>query len=339
MTSSFTMPESLPSCFGEHGRGGAREDIPGSGPKVPQSTVICLYQTKLAGCCRPVSVTWCKSLLGQGFSVSIDDPYIRDLCRVDMRPWLFWKKQGSKSVHVEGKRLQVFWDLSSAKYVSGPEPHEGFYVAVLCDHEIVLLLGDMQREAYKKTRSGSPLMVVATLLSRKEHIFGKKIYHTKAQFGETGSMHDITIECHVGDVKEPWLCVRVDKQAMVHVQHLMWKFRGNQTILVDGMQIEVLWDAHNWLFNPSCAYAVFMFHTGAESDKPWLRETAGTHSASILERPATHSFKDKDIKQWFTDSSCASMLEWPNTHSFKGFKESHETSLGFSLFLYAWRSV
>lgn len=321
------MRESFPSCFGEHGA-----DTPASF-RTAQNSVMCLYHTKVAGYCRPVSVTWCRSLLGQGFSVSIDDPTNQYVCKIDMKPWLFWKKQGSKSVNVEGKRMEVFWDLCSAKYVRGPEPKEGFYVAIVCEQEMVLLLGDMQKEAFQKTRLG-PSLMVATLLSKKEHIIGKKVYNTKAQFGEGGPMHDIAIECHLGDTKEPRLCVRVDKQAVVQVQHLMWKFRGNQTILVDDIQIEVFWDVHNWLFNPSQGHAVFMFQTCSADEKPWMREIGISHS-SVLQWPATHSFKDKEGKHWFTDSSCASVLQWPNTHS---FKESCDGSSGFSLLLYAWKN-
>lgn len=313
--------------------------VPGHSIKVAHSSVTCLYQPKSARFHKPVSITWCKSLLGQGFSVSVDDPHIQYVCKIDMKPWRFWKKQGSKCVHLVGKIFEVFWDLSDAKYMYGPEPFQGFYVAVLCDREIILLLGDMPREAYKKTKLGSSTMVLATLLSRKEHLFGKKVYHTRAQFEESGSMHDITIECHVGaDAKDPWLCVRVDKQAMVHINQLMWKFRGNQMIRVDGLQIEVLWDAHNWLFNPSAACAVFMFYICGSRQKPWLEELPGTYSSSILDLPTTHSFNGRDIKQMFKDNSFASILEWPNTHSFKGLKESCEPSPSFSLLLYAWKS-
>ncbi|MCO5596428.1 hypothetical protein L7F22_050491 [Adiantum nelumboides] len=332
------MPETLPSCFGEYGQH-THYVATGHTPKVAHSSVTCLYQPKSAVFCKPVSITWCKSLLGQGFSVSVDDPHVQYVCKIDMKPWRFWKKQGSKCVHVDGKTFEVFWDLSDAKYTYGPEPCQRFFMALLCNREIVLLLGDMHREAYKKTKLGSAVMVLATLLSRKEHLFGKKVYHTRAQFEESGSMHEISIECHVGvDAKDPWLCVRVDKQAMVHIDQLMWKFRGNQMIRVDGLQIEVLWDAHNWLFNPSTACAVFMFHTWGSKQKPWLGDMPGTHSSSIMEWPATHSFNDRDIKQLFKDNSFGSILEWPNTHSFKGLKESCEPSPGFSLLLYAWKS-
>lgn len=326
--SASIMPDSLPSCFGEHGS--AYFDMSG-GFQTAQNSVICLYETMVAGCSRPVSVTWCKTLLGQGFSISIEDSTSQYMCKIDIRPWLFWKKQGSKAVCVEGKKMEVFWNLSSAKYVCGPEPQEGFYVAVVCEQEIILFLGDMQKEALKKVRL-DPSLMVTTLLSKKEHLFGRKIYSTKAQFGESGPTHDIAIECQTGDSKEPQLCVKVDKQAVVQVKHLMWKFRGNQTILVNGVQIEVFWDVHNWLFNSSHRHAVFMFQTcTSQSEKPWLRELGFSHS-SLLQ---WNSFKDKDNK-WFTESSCASVLQWPNTHS---FKDSNGRSSSFSLLLYAWKNV
>ncbi|KAH7424710.1 hypothetical protein KP509_11G020700 [Ceratopteris richardii] len=258
-----------------------------------------------------------------------------------MSPWRLWKKHGSKRVRIKGKTFRVFWDLSNAKYMSGPEPYQGFYVAVLCDRDIILLLGDMQREAYKNNRLGSSIMVKSTLLSRKEHLLGKKVYHTRVQFNDIGSMHDITIKCHVGaDVKDPWLCIRVDKQTMVHIKQLLWKFRGNQMIYVDGQIIEVLWDAHNWLFDSSCPCAVFMFRTRVQKEKQCLEDRTGTHSSSsILERGMVHNFNDGPAEHPSQKrTSFASILEWPNTHSFKGSKECSDPSPAYSLILYAWRS-
>ncbi|MCO5587804.1 hypothetical protein L7F22_041756 [Adiantum nelumboides] len=319
--SASIMPDSFPSCFGEH------EALQFQMSGTTQNSVMCLYQITMAGHSRPVSVTWCKSFLGQGFSISIDDTSNQCMCRIDIKPWLFWRKQGSKAVSVEGKKMEVFWNLSSAKYVCGPEPQEGFYVAMVCEREIILFLGDMQKEALKKLKL-DPSQMASTLLSKKEHLFGRKTYSTRAQFGEKGMTHDIAIECQTEGSKEPQLCVKVDKQAVVQVQHLLWKFRGNQTILVDNLQIEVFWDVHNWLFNSSHRHAVFMFQTcDSSNDKPWLKELG---CSSLFQ---WSSFKDKDTK-WFTESSCASVLQWPNSHS---FKETSGKISSFSLLLYAWR--
>lgn len=169
--------------------------------------------------------------------------------------------------------MDVFWDLSSARYGSGPEPLEGYFVAVVSDQELVLLLGDMCREAYRKTVARPP-STETILISRREHISGKTLYSTKAQFGESGKLHAIDIEYQGGASKEPCLCVRIDRQMVVLVQRLMWKFRGNQTIFVDGVPVELFWDVHNWLFNPSDCHAVFMFQTGIGSDRSWSGEAS-----------------------------------------------------------------
>ena len=297
------MHDALPSCFGEYGV--QVVDITAGSNKVTQNLVTCLYQTKLAGKCRPLSITWCKNMMGQGLSVNVDVD--QHMCKVDMKPWMFWKKQGSKSFEVDTKKVEVFWDLSSAKYACGPVPSDGFFVAVVSDGEVVLLLGDMCNEAYKKTRA-RPASIEAILVSRSEHVFGKKYHSTKAQFGEGGKAHDIVIECQIGPTSEPRMYVRVDRQIVVQIKRLMWKFRGNQTIIVDGNPVEVFWDVHNWLFNPRVGHAVFMFQTCLSSDKPWLKEVA----------------------------ACSSVLQWPGTYSFKD-KETSGPS-GFSLVLYAWKN-
>lgn len=315
------MPDVLPACFGDYGAL-ASETL--SGGRSGQNLVTCLYRTKLAGQCRIMSITWCKSLLGQGLSVSVDYPACQHTCNVEMKPWLFWKKQGAKSFEISGRKVEIFWDLSSAKYDYGPEPQEGFFVAIACDQEVVLLLGDMQKEALKKFHA-EPTALEATLLSKKEHVYGKQLYTTKAQFSESGRMHDIAIECHTGIEKDPRLSVRIDKQVVVQVKRLMWKFRGNQTILIDGLQVEVFWDVHNWLFTSSDGHAVFLFQTCVANEKPWLREV-GIPASAVFEG----HFKE-------SEGSCASVLQWPSHPSFKG-KEACRGSAGFSLLLYAWKN-
>ncbi|KAI4972627.1 hypothetical protein ZWY2020_003552 [Hordeum vulgare] len=42
-----------------------------------------------------------KSLMGQGLSVAVDG---LSLCKADIKPWLFSKKKGSKSLDVDGGR-------------------------------------------------------------------------------------------------------------------------------------------------------------------------------------------------------------------------------------------
>ncbi|KAJ0982692.1 hypothetical protein J5N97_010947 [Dioscorea zingiberensis] len=258
----------FPSCFGENGVQIA--DSSSSGSRTAQSLVTCLYQAHLCDHSCIITVTWSKNLMGQALSVSIDDSSNQCLCKVDIKPWLFSKRKGSKSLDSDNFKVDIFWDLSTAKFGASPEPLEAFYVAVTFDLEMVLLLGDLIKEAYRKTNA-SPPPSNAVLVAKREHIFGKKFYCTKAQFCDNGQVHDIAIECETIGLKEPCLEIRIDKKRVMQVKRLSWKFRGNQTILIDGLPVEVIWDVHNWLFGTPTGNAVFMFQTRMSSEKllPW----------------------------------------------------------------------
>lgn len=300
------------------------------------NTVTCVYQTKLVDEYKLISITWCKSLMGNGLSVNVDHPYPQLTCNVELKPWLFWKKQGSKSLDLGGRKVDVVWDLSAAKFGGSPEPQSCFFLVVACKQDILLLLGDMQQEALKRMH-GKPSIVEATLLLRKEHMLGKQVYTTRAQFFENAQTHDIMIECHTGNEREPRLSVKVDKQLVVQVKRLMWKFRGNQTILIDGLPIEVSWDVHNWLFSSTDGHAVFMFQTCIAKETSRLREL-GFPSSSLVQGFGSHSLKHVDKHFTFPEGSCTSVLQWPNRSSFED-KEFCLSSVGFSLLLYAWRNV
>ncbi|XP_072952431.1 uncharacterized protein [Typha angustifolia] len=258
----------FPSCFGESGVQVA--DSSGSSSRTTPNLVTCLYQTQLSGRSCVITITWSKSLMGQGFSIGVDDSANQSLCKVDIKPWLFSKRKGSKSMEADNSKVEIFWDLSAAKFGAGPEPLEGFYVAVIFDLEMVLLLGDMTKEAYRKTNA-SPSPSNAVFIAKREHIYGKRIYCAKAQFCDNGQSHDIAIECDTVGLQDPCLEIRVDKKRVMQVKRLAWKFRGNQTIVVDGLPVEVFWDVHNWLFGSPVGNAVFMFQTSQSAEKllPW----------------------------------------------------------------------
>jgi len=208
--------------------------------------------------------------MGQGLSISIDDSTNQFIGKLDIKPWLFSKKKGSKSLDADIMKVEVFWDLSAAKFGSGPEPLEGFYVAILFDLEMVLLLGDLNKEAHRKTGVSLPPSN-AVFIAKREHLFGKVVYCTRAQFCNNGRVHDVVIECNTIGLNDPCLEIRIDRKRVMQVKRLMWKFRGNQTILVDGIPVEVFWDVHNWLFDAPVGNAVFMFQTFLSADKllPW----------------------------------------------------------------------
>jgi hypothetical protein len=279
--SSVQIADASSSSSSSTGAGG-RGKGGGVSAAAAQSLVSCLYQARLAGRPCAVSVTWTRGggLAGQAaLAVAVADAASGErLCGADVKPWLFSRRKGSRSLDAGGGvgAVEVFWDLSGARFGPGPEPLGGFYVAVVCGLEMPLLLGDMRKEAYRKTGAGGgrPVMADTVLVARREHIAGKKVYSAKAQLGDSAKRHDIEIECDdaAGAVKDPWLEIRVDTKLVVRVKRLAWKFRGNQTILVDGLPVEVFWDVHGWLFSSTTSNAVFMFRTcqAPEKSVPWL---------------------------------------------------------------------
>ncbi|XP_010550936.1 PREDICTED: uncharacterized protein LOC104821683 [Tarenaya hassleriana] len=260
----------FPSCFGENGVQIADSSSSNAG-KNAQNLVTCIYKCRIRGSTCLITVTWTKNLMGQGLTVGVDDSCNQTLCKVEIKPWLFTKRKGSKSLEAYSRKVDVFWDLSAAKFGSGSEPLGGFYVGVAVDKETVLLLGDMNKEASKKMKMNptvTPSSPNASLIAKKEHVFGKRAFATKAPFSGDGKRHDLVIECDTS-VSDPCLIVRVDGKTMMTVKRIKWKFRGNNTIMVDRMEVEVLWDVHSWLFGmPSTGNsAVFMFRTCQSAEK------------------------------------------------------------------------
>ncbi|CAI9762649.1 unnamed protein product [Fraxinus pennsylvanica] len=297
----------FPSCFGENGVQVADASCSGVGvSKASQNLVTCTYRCKLLGKSCLVNFVWSKSLMGQCLSVEIDDLSHQLICKIDIKPSLFSKWKGSKCFEVNSSKIEVLWDLSLAKFGSGPEPLEAYFVAVVCKGEIVVLIGDLRKEAFKKTGAASSISSTI-FLSKREHIFGKRVYGTRAQFYHNGPIHDLKIECDTNGGNDPCLVVRIDTKQVMQVKHLQWKFRGNYTILVDGLPVEIFWDVHNWLFCPSLRNAVFMFQTCLSAENLWTRQPV-SHPA-VFSRSGSENFRDSNLP-----------------------------GLGFSLFLYAWKT-
>ena len=57
--------------------------------------------------------------------------------RVRVRPWLLWRRRGSKRFRVRDRRVDLAWDLSRARFPpsGSPEPSSGYFVAVVVDGE------------------------------------------------------------------------------------------------------------------------------------------------------------------------------------------------------------
>ncbi|KAF6137169.1 hypothetical protein GIB67_030933 [Kingdonia uniflora] len=235
-----------------------------------------VYRTKVANQCRLITVTWCKNLLLHGLSVSVEEPeaITHYSCKIELKPWYFWRKQGCKQFQLDDKTIiDIFWDLKCAKFNGETEPQSDYYVAVVCEEEVILLLGDLKKDAYKKTKS-RPSLINPILVSRKEHIFGKRKFSTRAKFHEKGGFHEISIEYKKSIISndslngyDPEMEIRIDGDLVVHVKHLQWKFRGNESIFVNKVRVEVYWDVHDWLFSPGLRHALFIFRPTSSSGK------------------------------------------------------------------------
>ncbi|XP_059639773.1 uncharacterized protein LOC132282168 [Cornus florida] len=128
----------FPSCLSESGV--QVVDFSSSTSRTAQNLVSCVYQCRLRSRSRLITVSWSKNLMGQGFSVGIDDNTNQCLCKVDIKPWLFSKKKGSKSLEADSSKIDIFWDLSLSKFGSGLEPLEGFYLGIVFERRMILLL-------------------------------------------------------------------------------------------------------------------------------------------------------------------------------------------------------
>ncbi|KAL0374932.1 UNVERIFIED_CONTAM: hypothetical protein Sradi_3408900 [Sesamum radiatum] len=243
-----------------------------------QNAVTCVYRVKLSTEKTQflISLTW-SNLLNQGFAISIrDNPFPSSKFSRSSR--VLRKEKGTTAFESGGLRVEVFWDLSRAKYDSGPEPVAGFYVVVVVNSELSLILGDIEQELEVKKRVSDTRISEFSLVSRSENLSGKTVYSTRAQFCETGSCHDILIKCSGEDgmaasMKNPVLSVYIDKKNVIEVKRLQWNFRGNQTIFLDGLLVDMMWDVHDWFFSPSTGCAVFMFRTRSGLDsRLWLEE-------------------------------------------------------------------
>ncbi|XP_047942852.1 uncharacterized protein LOC125189637 [Salvia hispanica] len=279
----------IPACFSSMEK---TSNLSPSITRSGQNVFMSVYRTKLADQCRLITVTWCKNLLLHGLSISVEGgggDGDADACKIELKPWYFWRKHGSKRFAVDGKPVDVFWDLKAARFNGETEPISDYYVAVVCGGEVALLVGDLRNDAFRKTGC-RPSLIDPVLVSRKEHIFGKRKFATRLKFHEKGSLHEVSIECKNrascsggGVAPEPEMEIGIDGHLVMQVKHLQWKFRGNESIHFNKGRIEVYWDVHDWLFCPGLRHALFIF-------KPtFLSPSSSSSSSPLSSDPASGS--------------------------------------------------
>ncbi|KAH7553419.1 hypothetical protein ACOSQ2_030185 [Xanthoceras sorbifolium] len=294
---------SIASCYSEHAikvsnsycsSGPSKQAYfsPNLIPSIPNS-ITCIYKA-----CRVsssydqkqllITLTWCNNdFTGQGLmatTINVCD----NTSKFNANSHQLGDYKGTKCFDSCDAKVEVFWDLSNAQYDNGPEPSSEFYVAVLVDSQICLLLGDINEDnnnnVVEKLRSEYPLGKFS-LVSRCERFSGNSVvYSTKAQFCDKGTAHDILIKCsgseEDGSRNNPVLSVCVDKKKIFQVKRLKWNFRGNQTIFLDGgLLVDMMWDVHDWFFKEATSgFAVFMFRTRSGLDsRLWLEENNLKH--------------------------------------------------------------
>ncbi|KAE8680527.1 lysosomal Pro-X carboxypeptidase [Hibiscus syriacus] len=96
---------------------------------------------------------------GQGLAINFGDDHPSTCFKLNTNLRLFRKKKGSKVIESDHSKIQVFWDLSTAKYDTRPEPVDGYYVLVMVDSEIGLVLGGMDEEAVTKKLKTQPQLL------------------------------------------------------------------------------------------------------------------------------------------------------------------------------------
>ncbi|GJT77889.1 hypothetical protein Tco_1044614 [Tanacetum coccineum] len=266
-----------------------------------QTAVASLYKTTLTNNNHHyITITWYRNTTTQGLQITTTTHHntipttifrLNTLTHTHAR--LFRKKKGSKTLEINDARFEIYYDLSSAVYGAGAEPVEGYYILVIIDSEVALFLGDMYEEHVVKKVKMNKLVGKYGLVCRKEHFSGNTVYVTKARFSDKANWHDIMIRCtgeHDG-LKNPNLLVYIDKRVVIRVKRLQWNFRGNQTIFLDGLLVDLMWDVHDWFFHSDSdpgsgqepdsgpgsgsgsGHAVFMFRTRSGLDsRLWLEE-------------------------------------------------------------------
>ncbi|KAK1389598.1 DUF868 domain-containing protein [Heracleum sosnowskyi] len=275
----------LTRCYGEHAvkvsdsycSGQSKQAI--LSPKMnmipsTQHTVTCTYKVQCSNQIQiVVTVTWC-GVRDRGFAISIvDDP--SSPSKLNAKQLRFGISKGNKFFGSSDSKIEIIWDLSSATYDAGPDPVSGFYVAVVLNSELILLLGDREDVELNKLISSISSKSKFRLLSRSEHLSGSSVYITKARFFDNGRSHDIVIKWIAGEKRqrELILSIYVDEKNAIEVKKLHWNFRGNETIYIDGCLVDMMWDVHDWLFNPKSGNAHFMFRPRTGLDyRLWLEE-------------------------------------------------------------------
>ncbi|KAJ4831148.1 hypothetical protein Tsubulata_000685 [Turnera subulata] len=315
--------------------------------QVPQNLVTCIYQTQLCNSPAYLTLTWLKTPFSHNLTIYAADSFSVTIS-IHPSPFSFFRNRaGSKSIYLTShhyQRIKLHWDFTRADFRhNSAEPESCFYIAISCNSRLEFYLGDLHPELTR--RSGLIMthqLAEPSLLSRREHVFGRKSYLSRAKF--LGSKHEIGIECNGGA-----LIVKVDGKVSLVVKRLAWKFRGNERIFVDGIEVEFFWDVFNWVNNNHgngnihSSHGVFIFQVGEGGVWPEMvgPEKRLMKKSMSMVGPTSSPAAMPSLSP---SPSCSSVLQWAEESSDSGRSSCSSSTTrsggsngGFSLLLYAWR--
>lgn len=129
-----------------------------------------------------------------------------------------WSKKGYKTFEVEGNQVEVYWDLRNAKFTGSPEPSSDYYVALVSDEQLVLLLGDYKKKAYKIQACTCRGNVTC---EERKPFWGKKSFFTKVRFDEKRKENEIVVDSLTGNsTNDPEMWISIDGIVWIHVKNL-----------------------------------------------------------------------------------------------------------------------
>ncbi|KAL5232338.1 hypothetical protein ABZP36_031114 [Zizania latifolia] len=290
------MPSVIAACFRCAPTGS------GSGPaSAGTSLATSVYETHLG----LAALSWTRTSLGLSLRAVIrlsapptpgsssafcgagyfDEDADEETLAFRVRPWLLWRRRGSRQFRAGDRRVELSWDLTRARFPGSgsPEPSSGFFVAVVVDGEMALAAGDLSDAAYRKTRAKRPPGPRPAILSRCEHVAMRDACRCRGHRSWVtvrGKEREISVDLvsrgrrrerssREKDRADVGLSISIDGERVLHVRRLRWKFRGSERVdLGGGDRVQLSWDLHNWLFpsrepTPADAsahvHAVFVF--------------------------------------------------------------------------------
>lgn len=192
------------------------------------SSVSLLYVVEIAKTTQNVDVTWSKTISSHSLTIKIENlkdeqqnHHHHQQVKIDLSGSSFWAKKGLKSLEANGTRVDIYWDFRQAKFSNFPEPSSGFYVSLVSQSAVVLTIGDLKNEALKRTKK-NPSATEAALVSKQEHVHGKRVFYTRTAFGggESRRENEVVIETSLSGPNDPEMWITVDGVPAIRIMNL-----------------------------------------------------------------------------------------------------------------------